>query len=162
MEKMEFHRKDWNQRHAAIRRILMKEKDYRKALPLLLKHHAAVHSSKLGARWSFQDEVLGALTEDQMRIAPKGGQSAVWKLWHATRVEDVTMNVLLAGSKQVLTSGGWLKKLGVKVTDVGKRKKPFGRKPNGCSNSGAGTRARTCCSCPPRVTRSCTSTRSGG
>jgi hypothetical protein len=119
MEKMEFHRKDWNQRHAAIRRILMKEKDYRKALPLLLKHHAAVHSSKLGARWSFQDEVLGALTEDQMRIAPKGGQSAVWKLWHATRVEDVTMNVLLAGSKQVLTSGGWLKKLGVKVTDVG-------------------------------------------
>jgi hypothetical protein len=97
----------------------MKEKDFRKALPLLLKHHAAIHSGKLGAAWSYQDEVLGPLTEEQMRIAPKGGHSAVWKLWHATRVEDVIMNVLLAGSQQVLQSGGWMQKMGVRAADVG-------------------------------------------
>jgi hypothetical protein len=112
-------RREWNKRHGLIRMILMQAKDYRKALPLLFEHHAAVHSGKLGGRWSYQDEVLGALTEAQMRIAPKGGHSAIWKIWHATRVEDVTINLLLANSKQVLLSGAWRKRLGVAFIDVG-------------------------------------------
>ncbi len=118
---MEANRRLWNKQHAFLQRILMKEKNFRKALPLLLEHHAAVHSAKLysGARWSFQDEVLGALTETQMRVITPGGQSVVWKLWHATRVEDVTMNLLLAGSPQVLRSGIWRKKLGIDYVDVG-------------------------------------------
>jgi hypothetical protein len=99
----------------------MKERDYRKALPLLLEHHAAVHSAKLGAdaRGSFQDDVLGALTEAQMRVILPGGQSVIWKLWHATRVEDVTMNLLLAGSPQVLLKSNWPAKLGIGFVDVG-------------------------------------------
>jgi hypothetical protein len=56
---MELNHKTWNKQHAVIRRILMKEKNYRKALPLLLEHHGAVHSAKLGGPWSYQDEVLG-------------------------------------------------------------------------------------------------------
>ena len=111
-------RREWNKMHGMIRTILMQAKDYRKALPLLLEHHAAVHSAKLKGRWSFQDEVLGALTEAQMRIVPKGGQSAIWKIWHATRVEDVTVNLLLAGSKQVFDSA-WRRKLGAACVDVG-------------------------------------------
>jgi hypothetical protein len=118
---MEANRRKWNQQHAVLQRLLMKEKDLRKALPLLLEHHAAVHSAKIGAggRWSFQDEVLGALTEAQMRALPGRGQSVAWKIWHATRVEDVTMNLLLAGSPQVILSGKWLKKLGTGYEDVG-------------------------------------------
>jgi hypothetical protein len=116
---MESHRKFWNRQHALIRRLLMKEKNYAKALPLLLEHHAAVHSSKLGGGWSYQDDVLDPLTEEHWRFIPARGQSVVWKVWHATRVEDVTMNVLLAGSAQVLVKGDWLAKLGVKYADVG-------------------------------------------
>jgi hypothetical protein len=116
---MESNRRRWNSQHALIRRILMKEKNYRKALPLLLEHHAAVHSGKLNGRWSYQDEVLGMLTDSQMRIAPKGGQSAVWKLWHAPRIEDITINLLLAGSKQILHKGNWRTKLGADFIDVG-------------------------------------------
>jgi hypothetical protein len=116
---MENYRKAWNQDHAVIRRVLMKEKDYRKSLPLLLEHHAAVHSIKLGGRWSYQDEILSGLSEAQYRYVPAGGHSVLWKLWHATRVEDVTMNLLLAGSPQVLSSGKWLKKLGINYPDVG-------------------------------------------
>ncbi len=118
---MESNRRKWNQDHALLQRLLMKEKNFRKALPIVLAQHAAVHSVKLntGARWSFQDEVLGALTEAQMRIIPRGGQSVIWKLWHATRVEDVTINLLLAGTPQVLHKGNWLPKLGIRFTDVG-------------------------------------------
>jgi hypothetical protein len=112
-------RKTWNRQHALIRRLLLHEKNYAKALPLLLVHHAAVHAGKLGGGWSYQDEVVGPLTEEQLRVAPRNGLSALWKLWHATRVEDATMNVLLAGGKQVLLGGGWRAKLGVRFVDVG-------------------------------------------
>jgi hypothetical protein len=125
---MEANRKRWNQQHAILHRLLMKEKNFKRALPVLLEQHAAVHSAKLpplredkraGARWSFQDEVLGALTEAQMRVIPKGGQPVVWKLWHITRVEDTTMNLLLAGSPQVFATGDWMQKMGVDFVDVG-------------------------------------------
>jgi hypothetical protein len=112
-------RRKWNQQHAVIRRILMKEKDYRKALPLLLEHHAAAHSKKLGARWSYQDEVLGPLTEAQFRFVPAGGQSVIWKLWHITRIEDLTVNLLLAGAGHSRLNAGWLKRLGIRYVDVG-------------------------------------------
>ncbi len=116
---MENHRKAWNNDHAAIRRILMKETDYRKALPLLLEHHAAVHSGKLGGRWSYQDEVLSALSEAQYRYVPAGGQSVIWKLWHITRIEDLTVNLLLSGAKHSLLNGKWLERLGTRYVDVG-------------------------------------------
>lgn len=118
---MESNRRKWNQQQAVLQRLLMKENNFRKALPVALAQHAAVHSAKLGAgaRWSFQDEVVGALTEPQMRVIPRGGQSVIWKLWHATRVEDVTMNLLLAGSPQVLHKGHWRPKLGIRLVDVG-------------------------------------------
>ncbi|MGD0806947.1 MAG: DinB family protein [Anaerolineales bacterium] len=149
---MEANRKHWNQQHAVLQRLLMKEKNLRKALSVALSQHAAVHSAGLpplpplsplredrregssprpnragrgredkhaGAHWSFQDEVLGALTEAQMRAIPKRGQSVVWKIWHSTRVEDVTMNLLLASSPQVLLKGNWPLKLGIGFVDVG-------------------------------------------
>ncbi len=116
---MENRRKAWNQDHAVIRRILMKEKDYRKALPLLLEHHAAVHSIKLGGRWSYQDEVLGGLSDAQYRYVPAGGQSVIWKLWHITRVEDLTVNLLLAGAKHSLLNAEWLERLGIRYVDAG-------------------------------------------
>ncbi|MGB7539589.1 MAG: DinB family protein, partial [Anaerolineales bacterium] len=97
----------------------MNEKNYRKALPLLLEHHAAVHSRKLGGRWSYQDEVLGPLTETQYRVIPTGGQSVIWKIWHITRIEDLTINLLLAGAKHSLLNGKWLERLGIDYVDVG-------------------------------------------
>jgi hypothetical protein len=116
---MDPNHKAWNRQHAVIRRILMKEKNYRKALPLLLEHHAAVHSSRLGGRWSYQDEILDPLTETQWRCAPAGGQSVVWKIWHITRIEDLTVNLLLAGGRRSVLDADWLKRLRVRYTDAG-------------------------------------------
>jgi hypothetical protein len=112
-------RRVWNNQHAVIRRILMKEKDYRKALPLLIEHHAAVHSAKLGGRWSYQDEILDPLTEAQWRCVPAGGQSVVWKIWHITRIEDLTIHLLLAGEKRSLLDANRRKRLGIRYMDVG-------------------------------------------
>ncbi len=114
-------RSNWNKQHAVLRNLLMKYKDYAAALPIFLEHHGTVHSAKLRAGvWSFQDEVLDGLTPEQLRYcSPQLPHSAVWKLWHIARIEDVTMNVLLANSDQVLHGGGWLDRLDIDCVSVG-------------------------------------------
>lgn len=94
----------------------------KKALPIFLSQHAMLHTAQLDVRvhWSCQDEVLSGLTPEQMRAVPKGSpHSVAWKIWHIARCEDVTMNLLLAGSPQVLTSGNWPGKLGITCVSVG-------------------------------------------
>ena len=114
-------RRLWNDQHALLRRLLMKDHDYAAALPVFLDHHGMVHAAKLRANvYSFQDEVLDGLTPEQLRYcSPKTPHSAVWKLWHIARIEDVTMNLLLADSDQVLHSGSWFDRLEINRVSVG-------------------------------------------
>jgi hypothetical protein len=112
----------WNDQHKLLRRLLMKDKAYQQALPIFLEHHAAVHAAKLhvGAHWSWHDEVLSSLTPDQLRYTPESGpHSVAWRIWHMARIEDVTMNVLLADAVQVFESGNWRDKLEIDCVGVG-------------------------------------------
>jgi DinB superfamily len=119
---MDSHLKHWNDQHRLLRRLLLKDKAYQSALPIFLEHHAAVHAAKLhtGAHWSWHDEVLNGLTPEQMRYTPKGSpHSVAWRIWHMTRIEDVTLNVLLTNGAQVFTSGKWIDKLEIDYMSVG-------------------------------------------
>jgi hypothetical protein len=40
-------------------------------------------------------------------------------MWHIARIEDVTMNMLVAGSPQILHQGGWLERMNISVRDTG-------------------------------------------
>jgi len=114
-------RKIWNDQHALLRRLLLNDRDYAAALPVFLDHHGMVHAAKLRTNvYSFQDEVLEGLTPQQLRYCSlKIPHSAVWKLWHIARIEDVTLNLLLADSDQVLHSGDWLQRLEIDRVSVG-------------------------------------------
>jgi len=114
-------RRLWNEQHAILRRWLLKDHDTAAALPVFLDHHGLVHSAKLRANvYSFQDEVLEGLTPQQLRYcSPQVPHSVVWKLWHIARIEDVTLNLLLADSAQVLHSGHWLDRLEIDRVSVG-------------------------------------------
>ena len=121
-KKSEEQRKDWNDQHSLLRRHLEKDKDFPKAIALFLSHHAMVHTAKLhtGGYGSFQDEVLQGLTDKQMRyLLPGHVNSVAWMLWHITRIEDATMNVLLADRPQVFHRGQWQSKLNSSFVDVG-------------------------------------------
>ena len=115
-------RQYWSSQQQVLRQALMKDHDYQQALPVFLSQHAVIHTARLhpGSHWSCQDEVLNGLTEAQIRCVPKGSpHSAAWALWHITRIEDVTMNVLLADAPQLLHSGNWLTKLETPYEGVG-------------------------------------------
>ncbi len=110
-------RKLWNEGHQKLRRTLATN-DHKKALELFLSQHAMIHSAKVSRSklWSFEDEILNDMTEDQIRcIPPKGEHSIAWIIFHLARVEDITMNMLVAGTPQLFLRDQWAGKLNVNI-----------------------------------------------
>lgn len=114
---MDLHRKLWNDRHQTLTRALAKgERDT--AIELFLDQHAMVHSAKMTKSnlWSFEDELLHDMTDEEIRQIPPGGEHSVaWILFHLARIEDITMNMLVAGTDQLFTRGDWVKLMNVAI-----------------------------------------------
>ncbi|UCC53907.1 MAG: DinB family protein [Anaerolineaceae bacterium] len=70
--------------------------------------------------WSFEDDVLNDMGEEQIRRIPQNCEHSVaWLIWHMARIEDVTMNRLVAGSPQILHKDKWLERIRATVSDTG-------------------------------------------
>ncbi len=114
---MDPNRKLWNDSHQKLNRALAAG-DREKAIELFLNGHAMVHSAKMAKSglWSFEDEVLDDLSEGQIRLIPPGGEHSIaWILLHLARIEDIVMNMLVAGTAQLFTSDNWAEKLNVAI-----------------------------------------------
>ena len=84
------------------------------ALALFLRQHAMLHTAKIWQNpiWSYEDALLDDMVDEQIRHISKDGEHSIaWCFWHMARVEDVTMNLLVAGSDQVLHRDNWLAQL---------------------------------------------------
>jgi len=114
---MDPNRKRWNEGHQKLNQALASG-DRDTAIELFLRQHAMVHSSKMAKTglWSYEDEVLTGLTEDLIRGIPLDGEHSIaWILFHLARIEDITMNMLVAGTEQLFTRDGWGKKLNIDI-----------------------------------------------
>jgi len=91
------------------------------ALELFLREHAIAHSAQVaaGEQRSSEDFILRHLDEAQMRARPHGLNSLAWLVWHMARSEDVGINVVIAGQRQVFDEGDWAARLNVTRRDVG-------------------------------------------
>ncbi len=119
---MDPHRKSWNEQQQRLRRALSRPQEHPEAIHQFLGQHAMVHSGKMAddGSWSFEDELLHGASEALLRRIPTDGEHSIaWILWHLARIEDVTMNLLIAGSPQVLFQEDWTGKLKVSFSDTG-------------------------------------------
>ena len=110
---MEPNRKLWNSGQHKLRKAL-ETKKYSKAIEQFMIQHAMVHSKKISRLgiWSFADELWQGLTDDSFSaIPPKGEHSIAWIIFHIARIEDITMNILVAGTTQIYKRDKWAKKL---------------------------------------------------
>ena len=97
------------------------------ARALFLADHTRIHAAatstpdELAAAGGFtmQDDTLKRLEDADLRASPDGLCSIAWHIWHMTRIEDVSVNVLLHGQPEVLDTGGWLARLGLDRRLVG-------------------------------------------
>jgi len=122
VDKMNPDRKHWNQQQQALRLALSRHSDHHTTIELFLNQHAMVHSAMMtnSGLWSFEDEIWQDLTEDAARCIPRNGEHSIaWLIWHIARIEDVTMNLLVAGSQQLLNRDRWLERMQITVRDTG-------------------------------------------
>jgi len=86
-----------------------------------LEQHARTHAARVsGAAEPMPvDRLLEGLSDDQLRARPRAGMNSLcWTLWHMARIEDVTINMLVARRPPVFDAT-WATRLGTDREDVG-------------------------------------------
>jgi hypothetical protein len=118
-------RKLWNENHKRLTHIILKPNEHQTSIELFLDQHRLLHSTRMSNSPvpTLEDELFINLCEGTLRkypvTAPDTKNSIVWHIWHITRIEDMTMNVLVNNDEQVLHSGQWNKKLNVNYPHSG-------------------------------------------
>lgn len=119
--------KTWNKQHRILSEKLSKSEWDEEVVKLFLDEHAALHAGQLSQDdlenyplHSLEDELLNDITDEQFRRIPSNNERSVaWSVWHIARIEDATMNVLVAGKVQVLEQGQWLPRLNIAQRHTG-------------------------------------------
>ena len=118
----------WNTGHKALRQRLTNIKpntpqaELDEAITLFLRQHTMLHAAAISphSKWSYSDEILGDMAKAHMSVIPSGGEhSVIWLFWHMARIEDITMNVLIAGQSQLFYTDGWVEQIGAPVHNTG-------------------------------------------
>lgn len=121
------HVKLLNSNQVLIRKMLVEKKPFDHIKPLFLQQHAQLHALAMSeyGDWSYQDEILADIPEAWMRVIPAGEDHSIgWLLWHLTRCEDITMNMLVLRGEQLLHLEGWLEFLDIDWCDTGNAMTP--------------------------------------
>jgi hypothetical protein len=122
MDTVESLRKSCLAKQTELRSVLMDAVHFDEAIRLFLSHHAMLHSvglSQIGPR-TLADQVLKDMPEEQVRRVPRAGDHSIaWLIWHMARCEDITMNLLVAGTPQILHRNGWLEMMKSPICDTG-------------------------------------------
>ncbi len=122
LKTVESYRKMCLAQQTKLHRLLTKVDQYDQAIQLFFRQHAMLHSAKMARTtlWSFEDTVLNDMTEEQIRRVPLNcDHSIAWLMWHMARCEDITMNLLVAGTLQILLRDNWLQQLKISARDIG-------------------------------------------
>lgn len=114
--------KQWNPKQALLKSLIKEKDKFEEAINLSLELHSMVHTSEMSQinGNTFEDEVWDKLDEVSFVTMPTEKDTTIaWNIWHITRIEDITTNILIADESQVINSDTWLEKMNVKVRDTG-------------------------------------------
>lgn len=124
-----------SEKHKELSRIIRKEEKIEQAKELFLEIHSKLNlsevaetenrdinpgSSETGMGYKNEtDNLLFDLRREEYALMPTNKDETIaWVLWHIARIEDLTVNMLIANKKQLFNEG-WKKRLNVSVTDTG-------------------------------------------
>jgi len=109
-----------SEKHKELSKIIRRADQTAQAKELFLDIHAGLHLSEVsGVPHNEVDELLEDLAPEEYAIMPASKDETIaWVLWHVARIEDLTMNMLVAEQDQIFDEE-WKKKLNVFITDTG-------------------------------------------
>ncbi|MBN9386702.1 MAG: DinB family protein [Chloroflexi bacterium] len=112
---------NWSERHKELNTQIRNADAFSDAVKLTLELHAELHNSKIsGIRGENPVDLLFEDLEPAefaLNPSPKDATIA-WATWHIARIEDLTMNILVAGGVQVFNEA-WKERMQVSITDTG-------------------------------------------
>jgi hypothetical protein len=104
------YRKQCLSQQSELRQLFSKPENHAQAMQLFFHQHALLHAAGMAQTepWSFEDQIFTGLTDRQFRrIPPNREHSIAWNIWHIARIEDVALNLLVAGTPQIFNQGDW-------------------------------------------------------
>jgi len=111
----------WNPKQSRLRETLSDINHFDEAMQICLELHRIVHSGKVSGSLNptYYDEIWNGLSREAFITMPTTKDVTIaWNIWHITRIEDITANMLIMDDRQILDDM-WLKKLGTNVRDTG-------------------------------------------
>ena len=121
-EIIETYRKLCLEQQTELRKILLDVDQFDEAMELFMTQHAMLHSTRVAqsGSWSLSDYVFSDITEERIRRIPRSSEHSIaWNIWHIARIEDVAMNMLVAGSPQILNQEQWFERMKTIARDTG-------------------------------------------
>lgn len=105
--------KKWSEEHKVFREKLKKEDTFNEAKEIFMDLHTTVHNTYAKELWEDLDEYTfrSSLTNK--------GRTIAYGIWHAARIEDITTNILIADSKQVIDNSNFKERLNSPIYDTG-------------------------------------------
>ena len=119
--KMPMKIKLFNEKLKELKSIYKNESKFDEAINLALEIHSLVHSSSISNSdfTTYEDDLWNGLDDETARKAVnKKGRTIVYGIWHSSRIEDITANILIDDSPQVFNDE-WKNKINSSVSDTG-------------------------------------------
>lgn len=119
---MDPNRVHWNNDLKTLRRLLKDPAALEQTKALFLTLHAPLHTASVSGSegWNLEEELWQGLSEADFRTIPTGKEHSIaWCLWHLARIEDATMNVLIAETESIFDQENWKERLHCPIRDTG-------------------------------------------
>lgn len=109
-----------SEKHRELAKIIRKKDELLQAKLLFLDIHASLHLSDTEVPIPNEvDTLIRDIKENEYAIMPKPKDETIaWVIWHIARIEDLTMNMLVAGRNQLFNEE-WKSRMNVSITDTG-------------------------------------------
>ena len=106
--------------HKELSAVIKKQDELNRAKTLFLELHTRLNLSEIsGTEPNEVDDLFEDMSPDEYRIMPTVKDETIgWTLWHLARIEDLTMNILVAEGEQIFNPE-WKKRLNVSINDTG-------------------------------------------
>lgn len=112
--------KEWNAKLQKVKKSIKIQNQFDENISDILELHSSIFPKELGEGFSFESQIWEDLTEKQARIGiNEKGRTVVYSLWHATRIEDITVNNLVCSDDEVFDAENYKKKIGSTIRDTG-------------------------------------------
>lgn len=92
-----------SEKHKELNSIIRKKDYIHEAKKIFLEIHAGLHLSKVsGTERNEVDALTEDLQDEEYTVMPTiKDETMTWAFWHIARIEDLTMNILVADREQV-------------------------------------------------------------